>query len=255
MHGKASDRPAGWQTAAQWYESSRTRRASYRGWSGYPHPTGWTPPGPRAILGRERFKFLLGDRVHGDRISVVHLNGAGDVVDYEVFIGGLFDPANARFASRQRYSPRPVDLIVLEDGSLLISDDWAGLIYRVVYDSRSWIGSRHWRILRSATLGALMAADSLVIRWPSGTVGRYARAAGRRIWRAIERIVPTDQRTRLHEPNPEPRAGIDARTRLGRGVRDLDARRCGSPDHGRYAARWHGRSGVCRRRPHSSRRL
>ncbi len=30
----------------QWYESSRTRHASYRRLPGHPHPTGWTPPAP-----------------------------------------------------------------------------------------------------------------------------------------------------------------------------------------------------------------
>ena len=40
-------------------ESSRTRHASYRGLPGYPHPTGWTPPVPRAILGIGESKFLL----------------------------------------------------------------------------------------------------------------------------------------------------------------------------------------------------
>ena len=51
--------PQAGNTAAQWYESSRTRPASYRRLPGYPHPTGWTPPVPRAILGIGESKFLL----------------------------------------------------------------------------------------------------------------------------------------------------------------------------------------------------
>ncbi len=39
------------------YESSRTRHLSYLELPGYPHPTGWTPRVPRAILGES--KFLL----------------------------------------------------------------------------------------------------------------------------------------------------------------------------------------------------
>ena len=35
---------AGWQTAQQWYEPSRTRHASYRRPPGYPHSTRWMPP-------------------------------------------------------------------------------------------------------------------------------------------------------------------------------------------------------------------
>ncbi len=38
---------------------SRSRHSSYRGRPGYPHPAGWTPPVPRAILGIGESKFLL----------------------------------------------------------------------------------------------------------------------------------------------------------------------------------------------------
>jgi glucose/arabinose dehydrogenase len=31
------------------------------------------------------------------------------------------------------YTNRPVGLAVLPDGSLLVSDDWAGKVYRVTY--------------------------------------------------------------------------------------------------------------------------
>ena len=55
-----SDRPAAWQTAEQWYES-------YRRLPGYPHPTGWTPPIPRAILRIGESKFLHIRRRHLSR--------------------------------------------------------------------------------------------------------------------------------------------------------------------------------------------
>ena len=67
-------------------------------------------------------------QVHGDRISVITLDGNGDAVDYKVFIDGFFNGSNST------YDRRPVDLLVLHDGSLLISDDQAGAIYRVWYE-------------------------------------------------------------------------------------------------------------------------
>ncbi len=59
----------------------------------------------------------------GYRITRVPLNAAGSGTGYEVFIDGWL----------QDDGPwgRPVDLEWLPDGSLLISDDFAGVIYRV----------------------------------------------------------------------------------------------------------------------------
>jgi glucose/arabinose dehydrogenase len=45
----------------------------------------------------------------------------------EVFIEGWLNDAT------QAVWGRPVDILQLEDGSILISDDHAGLIYRVTY--------------------------------------------------------------------------------------------------------------------------
>jgi glucose/arabinose dehydrogenase len=51
----------------------------------------------------------------------------GKVTDYQEFISGWLDEAT------QEHWGRPVDLLVLPDGSLLISDDFAHVIYRVSY--------------------------------------------------------------------------------------------------------------------------
>lgn len=49
------------------------------------------------------------------------------IVNYETFIDGWMDePSQETFG-------RPVDILMLEDGSFLISDDFAGVIYRVSY--------------------------------------------------------------------------------------------------------------------------
>jgi glucose/arabinose dehydrogenase len=46
---------------------------------------------------------------------------------YEPFASGWLDE------STDKAWGRPVDVLVMADGSLLISDDQAGVIYRIVY--------------------------------------------------------------------------------------------------------------------------
>jgi len=60
----------------------------------------------------------------GYRVSLVRLEG-NQSVSYEPFAFG--------WLQGQSVSGRPVDLIVKEDGSLLVSDDFAGKIYRISY--------------------------------------------------------------------------------------------------------------------------
>ena len=45
------------------------------------------------------------------------------------------DPFLTGFLQNNEYSGRPVDVQVLKDGSLLVSDDHAGAVYRVTYGS------------------------------------------------------------------------------------------------------------------------
>ena len=60
----------------------------------------------------------------GYRISRVKLDG-NQVIDYQPFVVG--------FKKGEETLGRPVDLLNLEDGSMLISDDAAGAIYRLTY--------------------------------------------------------------------------------------------------------------------------
>lgn len=60
----------------------------------------------------------------GYRVSLLR-TGKGEVISYEPFIKG--------WLQEEEVLGRPVDLEVLDDGSMLISDDHAGLIYRVYY--------------------------------------------------------------------------------------------------------------------------
>ncbi len=60
----------------------------------------------------------------GYRVSLVRLQGER-AVSYEVFAEG--------WLQGEKPWGRPVDLLVLPDGSLLVSDDHAGAIYRITY--------------------------------------------------------------------------------------------------------------------------
>ena len=64
----------------------------------------------------------------GYKISLVQLQD-NEAVGYETFLEGWLDEA-----TQERFG-RPVDLLFLEDGSLLISDDFGDAIYRVTYVS------------------------------------------------------------------------------------------------------------------------
>lgn len=61
----------------------------------------------------------------GGDILVVYLNKDGTVKSSEVFLTGFLENNN--------YVGRPVDVEIMRDGSMLISDDWNGAIYRITY--------------------------------------------------------------------------------------------------------------------------
>ena len=64
-------------------------------------------------------------KVGGD-IVVVSLSENGSVKSVDPFITGFIENNN--------YLGRPADVLVLKDGSMLISDDFNGAIYRVTHD-------------------------------------------------------------------------------------------------------------------------
>lgn len=63
----------------------------------------------------------------GYRVMLATLDAAGDVVAYEPFLTGFLDHAT------QKVSGRPVDMVLTPAGGLLLSDDYAGVVYRVRY--------------------------------------------------------------------------------------------------------------------------
>jgi glucose/arabinose dehydrogenase len=65
----------------------------------------------------------------GGDVVVVKLDKDGKVKSIEPLITG--------FLENNSYVGRPVDVMLLKDGSILVSDDWNGAVYRVSYDKNN----------------------------------------------------------------------------------------------------------------------
>jgi len=72
-------------------------------------------------------------KVGGD-VLVVKLNKDGTVKSTEPLITG--------FIEDNKYIGRPVDVMQMKDGSLLVSDDWNGAVYRVTYGKQKVAGKQ-----------------------------------------------------------------------------------------------------------------
>jgi glucose/arabinose dehydrogenase len=68
----------------------------------------------------------------GGDVVVVHLNKDGTVKNIEPLVTG--------FLEDNKYVGRPVDVMQLKDGSLLVSDDWNGAVWRVSYGKQKVAG-------------------------------------------------------------------------------------------------------------------
>jgi glucose/arabinose dehydrogenase len=66
----------------------------------------------------------------GDRIVRIEVSPDGKRVKQTVLADGWLD-------GTKTYHGRPDDVILALDGSILVSDDWAGAIYRISYDKKS----------------------------------------------------------------------------------------------------------------------
>ena len=77
-----------------------------------------------AIIVARHGSWNRSKKVGGD-VVVVKLNKDGTVKSTEPLITG--------FLEDNKYIGRPVDVMQMKDGSLLVSDDWNGAIYRVTY--------------------------------------------------------------------------------------------------------------------------
>ena len=64
----------------------------------------------------------------GYRVTLVKLDATGKALSYSNFAEGWLQPDG-------KVLGRPVDVQVMPDGALLISDDYSGVVYRIVYKS------------------------------------------------------------------------------------------------------------------------
>ena len=78
-----------------------------------------------AIFIARRGSWNRTKKIGGD-VIVVRLNKDGGVRSQESFLTGFL---------QNNECSRPVDVQVMKDGSLLVSDDHAGAVYRVTYGS------------------------------------------------------------------------------------------------------------------------
>ncbi len=70
----------------------------------------------------------------GGDIIYVTMNKDGSVKSWKPFLTG--------FLQNNSYVGRPVDVLVMKDGSLLVSDDYAGAVYRVSYGAATKVAAR-----------------------------------------------------------------------------------------------------------------
>jgi glucose/arabinose dehydrogenase len=77
-----------------------------------------------AIFIARRGSWNRTEKLGGD-VVVAKLNPDGSVKSIEPFLTGFLENNN--------YVARPIDVEVMNDGSLLVSDDFNGAVYRVSY--------------------------------------------------------------------------------------------------------------------------
>ena len=119
-------------------------------------------------------------------VSVAYVDANNKVTSVEPFLTGL--------VKDNQYLGRPVDVLVMPDGSLLVSDDHAGAIYRVSY------GKLGRRSVARRRLAASALAFLLRPAFRAWTIGQCACrvAAGARLPCARPVTAPTGQ-----SENPE----------------------------------------------------
>ncbi|MDI1262244.1 MAG: PQQ-dependent sugar dehydrogenase [bacterium] len=72
-------------------------------------------------------------KVGGDLV-IARLNKDGTMKSLEPFLTG--------FVEDNKYIGRPVDVLQMKDGSLLVSDDWNGAVYRITYGKQKVAGKQ-----------------------------------------------------------------------------------------------------------------
>jgi glucose/arabinose dehydrogenase len=124
--GNFTDREMGWGRSCDEFESPAALLGPHSAALGMRFYTGTMFPAKykNAIFIARHGSWNRTKKIGGD-IFVVYLNKDGSVRAKEPFMTG--------FLRDNQYLGRPVDVQVMKDGSLLVSDDHAGAVYRVTY--------------------------------------------------------------------------------------------------------------------------
>ena len=126
--GNFADREMGWGRSCNEFEKPVALLGPHSAALGMRFYTGKMFPSQyqNAIFIARHGSWNRTKKIGGD-VIVVKLNKDGSVKSQEPFLTG--------FLHNNEYSGRPVDVQVMKDGSLLVSDDHAGAVYRVTYGS------------------------------------------------------------------------------------------------------------------------
>src|SRR5579883_3399279 len=106
--------------------SISVRRIAGRATSPIPNTAGAIPAASSRLRSWNRTNKFGGD------VVVAHLNKDGTVKNIEPIVTG--------FLQDNKYVGRPVDVMQMKDGSLLISDDWNGAVWRLSYGKQKVAG-------------------------------------------------------------------------------------------------------------------
>jgi glucose/arabinose dehydrogenase len=124
--GNFTDRELGWGRSCDEFEKPVALLGPHSASLGMRFYTGKMFPSQyqNAIFIARHGSWNRTKKIGGD-VVVARLNKDGSVKSVEPFFTG--------FLKNNEYSGRPVDVQVMKDGSLLVSDDHAGAIYRITY--------------------------------------------------------------------------------------------------------------------------
>ena len=126
--GTFTDREMGWGRSCDEFEKPVALLGPHSAALGMRFYTGGMFPAAyrNAIFIARHGSWNRTKKIGGD-VVVAKLNKDGTVKSIEPFLTG--------FLQNNQYSGRPVDVQMMKDGSLLVSDDHAGAVYRVTYGS------------------------------------------------------------------------------------------------------------------------
>jgi glucose/arabinose dehydrogenase len=127
--GTFTDREVGWGRSCEEFVKPVALLGPHTAALGMRFYTGKMFPATyrNAIFIARRGSWNRTKKLGGD-VVVAKLNKDGSVRSVEPFLTG--------FIQNNEYVGRPVDVQVLRDGSLLVSDDFAGAVYRVTYSAK-----------------------------------------------------------------------------------------------------------------------